>query len=395
MSFEVVKQLNNPALNSPNAFVEAVQKADNPQEALGLWSPTYSSNSADRAQEYPAAIAFCAANVEQTIGFDLNRIKQWKVPANVHSILNVPYVDDIDDGSTDDQEVRGHLLDVYMPQRVHEALTAGTLTDAERLPVFIDIHGGGFLYGYKELNRNFNMEITQRDFIVFSLSYREGATHTYIDTLTDISHAYSWILEYGAEYGADMSHIFVSGDSAGANMAFYSTANEYNDAMAKQTGVPQSGLKAQALVLVCGVYDLDKFFAPSSRTSDNPAHFVNLADSLNLLADAYFRPVADKFVPQFTTMGSIMDCTDMPPMFINTASDDFLVTDNLSLALKLAVKGKDFELDVARAGRNPGEELGHVYVIGMAWHPRAQRTLNLMRDFMHKQVEESKKSEKA
>ena len=37
---------------------------------------------------------------------------------------------------------RGHLLDVYYPE--------GT---AEPLPVVIDIHGGGLMYGYKELNK--------------------------------------------------------------------------------------------------------------------------------------------------------------------------------------------------------------------------------------------------
>ena len=48
-----------------------------------------------------------------------------------------------------------HLLDVYKPQGVEETL-----------PVIVDIHGGGWIYGTKDINKYFGMSLAKEGFVV-------------------------------------------------------------------------------------------------------------------------------------------------------------------------------------------------------------------------------------
>ena len=57
-----------------------------------------------------------------------------------------------------------HMMDVYI-QNKNEKETG------KPLPVLINIHGGGFLLGKKEVNRLFCADMCQRGFAVFCLEY--------------------------------------------------------------------------------------------------------------------------------------------------------------------------------------------------------------------------------
>lgn len=95
---------------------------------------------------------------------DTPRSALWHTPEGIDTFADIAY---LPDGGYDKAagQCRGHLLDVYLP---HDAVLRGGKT----LPVYVDIHGGGFTYGYKELNRNFNVHLADRGFAVFSLNYR-------------------------------------------------------------------------------------------------------------------------------------------------------------------------------------------------------------------------------
>ena len=70
---------------------------------------------------------------QNTKRMDDERIATLTPPSGVTEINNIPYLDD------------GHIhhqFDVYFPEGTKET---------DRLPVIIDIHGGGWMYGDKEL----------------------------------------------------------------------------------------------------------------------------------------------------------------------------------------------------------------------------------------------------
>lgn len=70
---------------------------------------------------------------------DRNRMPYYGAADDIDEFTDIPYIDD---------GTRAHQLDIYIP---HDAIMCA----AHNLPVYIDVHGGGFVYGYKELNRNF------------------------------------------------------------------------------------------------------------------------------------------------------------------------------------------------------------------------------------------------
>ena len=63
------------------------------------------------------------------------------------------------------------------------------------LPVYIDVHGGGFVYGYKELNRNFCIALARRGFAVISISYRVLPTSRFPRTIAGRERGHRLVAE--------------------------------------------------------------------------------------------------------------------------------------------------------------------------------------------------------
>ena len=124
------------------------------------WTAIAEDLHADEPGVQERTAAACLRFRKECAMFDYARALQWHDPQGVYVHTDIPY---LPDGGYRDGEVRGHLLDVYIPR---DAIVRGGNT----LPVYIDIHGGGFTYGYKELNRNFNTHLADLGFGVFSLN---------------------------------------------------------------------------------------------------------------------------------------------------------------------------------------------------------------------------------
>jgi acetyl esterase len=101
---------------------------------------------------------------------------------------------------------RAHLLDVYRP----EGTTAR--------PAVLYVHGGAFSMLSKDTHRMMALALASRGYVVFNINYRLGPRHTYPKPLEDAAAALLWMLEHGAEYGADTDRIALAGESAGANL---------------------------------------------------------------------------------------------------------------------------------------------------------------------------------
>jgi acetyl esterase len=110
---------------------------------------------------------------------------------------NVPYRD---------TGKRSHLLDVYRPDTTAPA------------PAVLYVHGGAFSMLSKDTHRIMAMSLAARGYVVFNINYRLGPRHTYPKPLEDVCAALLWVLEHGAEYGADTHRLAVAGESAGANL---------------------------------------------------------------------------------------------------------------------------------------------------------------------------------
>lgn len=218
---------------------------------------------------------------------DAKRIASQTEPEGLEQFLDIPY---IDDGQ------KAHLLDIYYPQ--------GT---TEKLPVIIDIHGGGWMYGYKEINKYFCLRLAQKGFLVASINYRLAGDILFDDQIRDIFAALKWLGENLKDYPADMNNIFLAGDSAGGHFACVTTAVNLNKDMQKDFGVDYIGYDFNAVAAICPAVDL---------LSPNFLMNVNVPILLGEKSrKSPFRKYLD--VNKIATK-------EFPPFYIVTASGDFL-----------------------------------------------------------------------
>lgn len=89
-------------------------------------------------------------------------------------------------------------------------------------PAVILVHGGGWTRGDKALPdiRESALRLQARGFAVFSINYRLADDERPGEPMQtqDVASAVSWILENGAQYGADDSGIRLVGGSSGAQL---------------------------------------------------------------------------------------------------------------------------------------------------------------------------------
>lgn len=91
-------------------------------------------------------------------------------------------------------------------------------------PVIIDIHGGGWRYGDKDLNDNFCFHLAKKGFNVVSLSYTLAYKAKLINQLQEIHYLINHLYKNNDKYSLDTSSLFLTGDSAGGELAFLYTA---------------------------------------------------------------------------------------------------------------------------------------------------------------------------
>lgn len=145
--------------------------------------------------------------------------------------------------------VRGkNLLDIYIPRDdalgkdLHEV-------GGKPLPVMIHMHGGGWVRGdRKDAFRgapSFCIAYAHMGFVAVAPSYRLSDAPNH---MLDCREAVGWVLKNISKYGGDPSCVFLSGHSAGGNIAsMLAVSNEFGL-------LPNSAIKG--VVCVSGVYNL-------------------------------------------------------------------------------------------------------------------------------------------
>jgi arylformamidase len=167
-------------------------------------------------------------------------------------------------------------LDVYMPAD----------KSARGLPVFMNIHGGGWTHGYKEWMGLNAPAITQFPAVYVAIEYGLSPTQRHPKQLHDCLQAVAWVYKNIAGYGGDPQRLFIGGHSAGAHLSSLTTVRR--DLFA-QYGLPQDVIKA--CFPYSGVYDFrdlvtygqpatggaaDPLFEPGSDRSDaSPIVFLD------------------------------------------------------------------------------------------------------------------------
>lgn len=194
-----------------------------------------------------------------------------------------------------------NLLDVYRPKE-----------EKGKLPVIVNIHGGGWVYGDKELYQFYGMSLARRGFAVVNFTYRLAPEAKFPAALEDTNQVIAWMYENQETYGLDMDQVFLVGDSAGGHLAglycAICTNPEYADCF--EFKAPR-GFVPVAAALNCGVYEL---FRHHDILEESQNHEIIREDLLEEHGSE--REIALLNVPDHVTSA-------YPPVYLMTAVGDF------------------------------------------------------------------------
>lgn len=252
-------------------------------------------------------------------------------PEDVERFDDIPYGPD----------AAWNVLDVYRPKGKEGML-----------PVIVSVHGGGWVYGNKELYRFYGMALAQQGFGVVNFTYRLAPEHKFPAQMEDINLVMEWILENGERYGLDVEHIFFVGDSAGAHLAGLYTCVCTNPAYASGYAfrVPAQFVP-KAVALNCGVY-----IPVPSGEKEKLVH-----DQVNDLPKALMPEGCTEKEAEFIDVTRHITSA-FPPVFLMTATEDFCKPQAFCMEEVLKGCGVPYSFKIYGSEENP---LHHVFHVDM------------------------------
>ena len=131
------------------------------------------------------------------------------------------------------------------------------LNDGKKHPVIVYFHGGGFIMGDKKYRVSVSEYYAEKGYFVFCANYRMPPEKLYPEMMVDPVLAVNFLPTLAEEYNIDLDSIVLTGDSAGGFVCAYLAAVRFDDAMRKAVGCPELKVNFKALMLMCGIYDLD------------------------------------------------------------------------------------------------------------------------------------------
>ncbi|TVU41493.1 hypothetical protein EJB05_15019, partial [Eragrostis curvula] len=251
----------------------------------------------------------------------------------------------------------------------------------KKLPVLVYFHGGGFCLGtfamadFHALCLRLAAELPA---VVISADYRLAPEHRLPAAHDDADSLLAWLRAQAAatadpwlaESSADFGRVFLSGDSAGANIAHHAAVRV------------ASGDVAVTPALISGCVLLWPYFGGERRTASEAAcpadAFLTLA-----LSDQMWRmalpAAADRDHPAANPFGPdrpSLDTVGLPPLLVATGDGDMLVDRIRDYVARLNAMGKRVEL-VEFAGQ------GHAFAIFRPEIEDAGELVRVVRQFVH------------
>lgn len=274
---------------------------------------------------------------------DQKRIASQTPTPGIEQIVDIPYIDDGE---------KGHLLDIYYPE--------GTKTP---LPVIIDIHGGGWMYGYKEINKYFCLKLASKGFCVASINYRLAGDVLFDDQIRDIFAALCWLSQNLKNYPADTKNVFLAGDSAGGHFACVTAAVNLSAELQGDFGVSYTGLDFKGIAAISPAVQLTGF---------NPVMNVNLPVLLgkNCRKSKYYKYMDVKNIAS----------ENLPPFYILTSTGDFIRSHSYKLADILKSHGVPYRMHDFE-DKPGGKPLNHVFSVVNPYSEPGERANTEITDF--------------
>ncbi|KAL4898285.1 Alpha/Beta hydrolase protein [Aspergillus ambiguus] len=165
----------------------------------------------------------------------------------------------VDEGLNTQVVIRDYAIPTRDGQTI-EACTyrPSTLPASQRLPVFIYLHGGGFLFGTLRSEDATCSRIVAplassgQPVVVVNVNYRHTPEHVYPTAWNDVEDAFHWVHEHLDEIGGDGKNVVVGGISAGAWLTASLTLAQHLGKDVSLAKRPQ--IRGQILMIPCVLF---------------------------------------------------------------------------------------------------------------------------------------------
>ena len=244
----------------------------------------------------------------------------------------------------DDLELLSNVI--YGPERKwNTADIFFSCNTAGKLPVIIVIHGGGYALCDKSLDSRFSENLAHHGFSVVNMNYRLAPEFHYPAPLEDINMLLFALAENASRWHADEKNVFITGDSAGAQLTFQYALMKSNAAYGSLFDFEiEKDCCVRAIAPSCGLYDLRYVY--DDELKEVCTEYAAAPENLEKI------------------YGRQLFCTDFlnenfPPAFVITSYYDMMLRYAQPLCEDLRRHGTENELHIYGSLSEP--EIGHSF----------------------------------
>jgi len=178
----------------------------------------------------------------------------------------------------------GLKLDLYLPKQKNA-----------RIPVFVNFHGGFFLYGNKNRRNGYCSLLCDRGFAVVNVGYGLAPKYAFPEQARQGSLALKWIEENSEKYGFDLTKVGVGGDGIGAYLACQIITANTNPEYREKIDAVGVNFQIRSAVFFRGMFDMHLVISVSEysrKTQDLILRQIMGSSDPNAKKDKYFELIS-------------------------------------------------------------------------------------------------------
>ncbi|WP_311486850.1 alpha/beta hydrolase [uncultured Anaerococcus sp.] len=228
--------------------------------------------------------------------------------------------------------------DLYHNFDIYYGNSSGNL-----LPTVVNVHGGGLVYGTKEICKQACVYMAKFGFNVANINYRLLPDVTFRDQIKDVLDGIAYIYDNAYKLNLNPEKIFLTSDSAGSFLTLGAYALMKDENFREIFDIKAKDIAISGMALISPMIGLLK------------------SGSLSLINEPARRGLNEKQIPFTDDILKALTDTILLPTIITTSEEDFIRDQALSIKNFLDDKNiKNIFLDFKKTDSHP---LGHGFAI--------------------------------
>ncbi len=213
----------------------------------------------------------------------------------------------------------------------------------EKRPLFLYIHGGGFISGVTDMRNTYISNWAKQGFVCASVSYTYAPEKIFPGQLHEVFAAVDYIFNHASEYGIDTDNIIVAGESAGGYYISYLSACCADKSLYDKLGINfrhRDQFSIKAMVSICGCHNLTRL----SDTTKPQSKFPDIKMMVSSFAGVPYKEMNEFLNSEKGKLFSPPVYKGYPPTFLIWGDKDYLRYEAFDFAEELKALGVPHEL---------------------------------------------------